>query len=131
MKKFFQFLLVLITLITAFIYLLSCLTPYISPVRFWPISFVALGYPILVIGLIVLILLWIFVRWKIALVLLILFLFGYKNLTSTLAINAPQKFNYKRDTTALRILSWNVRYFNDNSRWAADTLRTGIINFIR
>jgi endonuclease/exonuclease/phosphatase family metal-dependent hydrolase len=71
------------------------------------------------------------VRWKIALVLLILFLFGYKNLTSTLAINAPQKFNYKRDTTALRILSWNVRYFNDNSRWAGDTLRTGIINFIR
>ncbi len=131
MKKFFWFLLVLVTFPTAFIYLLSCLTPYISPSGFWPISFLALGYPILVIGMTLLMLLWVFVRWKTALLLLIMFLLGYKNLTSTLALNAPQKFNYKKDTTAIRILSWNVRYFNDNSRWVADTLRTGIIDFIR
>jgi endonuclease/exonuclease/phosphatase family metal-dependent hydrolase len=75
--------------------------------------------------------LWILIRWKIAFLLLILLLLGYKNLTSTLAINAPTRFTYNKDTTALRVLSWNVRYFNDNSRAAADTLRRGIMNFIR
>ena len=131
MKKFFRFLLGFVTVITGLIYLLSCLTPYISPVSFWPITFLALGYPVLVIVMIVLMVLWAFVQRKTALILLILFLFGYKNLTSTWALNVPEKFNYKKDSTALRVLSWNVRYFNDNKREVADTSRIRMMDFIR
>lgn len=131
MNKFLRFVLALITVVTGFIYLLSCLTPYISPVRFWPFTFLALGYPVLVIVMIGLIVLWAFVRRKIALVLFILLLLGYKNLTSTWALNVPSAFNYKKDSTALRVLSWNVRYFNNNIRAAADTSRMRMMDFIR
>ncbi len=131
MKNFLWFVLTFITVITGFIYLLSCLTPYISPVSFWPVTFIALGYPILFIGMIVFMVLWIFIKRKIALFLLILLLLGYKNLSSTWALNVPQKFDYKKDSTAFRVLSWNVRYFNNNIRDPVDTSRIKMMDFIR
>lgn len=133
MKKFFRALLLIITIGTAVVYFVSCLTPYVSPAHFWPITFVALGFPILAVTLIVLIIIWLLIKRKVALLLVVLFLLGYKNLTSTWGLHFFSKFNYDKDTSSLRILSWNVRYFDNNERRAdhPDSSRRGMINYIR
>lgn len=108
------------TIIAAFLYLLSCLTPYISPVYFWPMSFFALGFPYLAAGILLLFFIWIFVRRKIAWILLLVFLTGFRNLHSTVAFQLlPTGRAVKKENT-LRILTWNVRSF-DNPSIAADS----------
>jgi endonuclease/exonuclease/phosphatase family metal-dependent hydrolase len=133
MKKFFRALLVLITIGTGVVYLLSCLTPYISPTRFWPMTFVALGFPFLVIALLILMVIWFFINRKMGVVLLVLFFMGCKNLSATWGVHLFSKFNYDKDTTALRILSWNVRYFDNNVRAAdnPDSSRRKMFDFIK
>ena len=41
----------------ATVYLIACLTPYVNPVTFWPLTFLALGFVYLLAGMIVLFLL--------------------------------------------------------------------------
>jgi endonuclease/exonuclease/phosphatase family metal-dependent hydrolase len=133
MKKFFRALFFIITVPVAVAYFFSCFTPYISPAHFWPLTFLALGFPIIAVILLCAIIIWFLVKRQVAIVLLILFLFGYKNLFSTWAISAPRAFNYNKDTSALRVMDWNVKYF-DRSDLVADTpnsVRRKMISYIR
>jgi hypothetical protein len=87
MKQFLFWLFAVFTIISGFIYFVSCFTPYISPANFWPMAFLALGFPFLAALMIVLILLWLFVRRKIAFFLLLVFFAGYKNLFAAVGLN--------------------------------------------
>lgn len=120
MKKFLIGLFAAITFIPSLIYLASCLTPYISPVHFWPMAFLALGFPYLSLVILALALLWFFIRKKVALFLLLLFFAGYKNLFSTFALDLPVKSPPTKYPGSLRILTWNVRGF-DNPAIGADS----------
>ena len=131
MKKLFMVFLVLATIVTGLIYLLSCLTPYINPIRFWPMTFIALGFPAIAVVLLILIVIWLLLRRNIGLLLLLLLCLGYKNITSTLALHAFSKFTYDKDSTSLRILSWNVRYFDTNDRKTSDSIRRKMFDFIK
>jgi endonuclease/exonuclease/phosphatase family metal-dependent hydrolase len=133
MKKFFRVVFSIITIPIAVAYFFSCLTPYISPVHFWPFTFLSLGFPIIAVVFFCAVILWLFVRRRVGVVLLILFLLGYKNLFSTWAISIPHAFNYNKDTSALRIMDWNVRYFDKSDRLAdtPNSVRRQMISYIR
>lgn len=118
MKRIIYFLLVFITIPTTIVYLTSCLTPYIPPYHFWPLTFLAIGFPFVAICFGGVLLLWFFFNKRISLVLLVLFLAGYKNLQSALAINLPSSFNYQKDSSHIRIISWNVKFFENASKYA-------------
>lgn len=119
MKKFFRSALTLITAVSAIFYFASCFTPYISPVTFWPMAFLALAYPYLAAVIILLLLIWIFVKKKFAIFLLILLFIGFQNLTATFAVGKTSN-DFTKDSTTLRILTWNVQGFN-NPYTGADT----------
>jgi endonuclease/exonuclease/phosphatase family metal-dependent hydrolase len=97
-------------------------------------SFLALAFPILTVVMVMLTVLWAFIEKKVAIFLFVLFLLaGYKNLASTWGTNIFTKFSYEKDTAALRVMCWNVRYFDNNARHA-DSLgapRRKMINYIR
>jgi endonuclease/exonuclease/phosphatase family metal-dependent hydrolase len=120
MRKFLFWLFAIITFIPAVVYFVSCLTPYISPVSFWPMAFLALGFPYLAAAVAVLAILWIFVKRKVSLYLLILLLVGFPNVRSTFAINAVPNARALKDSGTLRVLTWNVRGF-DNPAIHADS----------
>jgi endonuclease/exonuclease/phosphatase family metal-dependent hydrolase len=90
----------------------SCLTPYISPVRFWPMAFLALIFPYLVPVFILVALLWVFINKKIGLLLFLLFFVAFQNLFATFGFNPPPNAATKKPKGTLRILSWNVRGFD-------------------
>ncbi len=96
-------------------------------------TFLGLGFPILAAGFICLIILWIFIKKKVSLILLMVFLLGFKNITSIWAFNIFRNFNFKKNDKALRILSWNVSFFDNNARYdySAESKRSKMFTYIK
>ncbi len=94
-----------------FIYLLTCLTPYVDPIHGYFFSFAGLFYPI---GLIImigwLIVSLIFFRRYSWIFFLLLFA-GYKNIVSVFGFNMGNHFVQAKSQNHIRIVSWNVNNF--------------------
>ncbi|MER3498838.1 MAG: endonuclease/exonuclease/phosphatase [Chitinophagaceae bacterium] len=95
----------------AFVYLLSCISPFADPARWWFISWLGLAFPFLLAVMIISIFFWVFVKMKYALVFFIASLFGIKNISVFFAFHTPKEFNYQKPDDVLRIASWNVARF--------------------
>ncbi len=95
------------------IYLVACLTPYINPVHFWPLTFLALGFVYLLAGMIVLFLLSLIIFRKTSLIFLLILLAGFQNISSVFGFHTRKKFVYEKNENSFRLLSWNVNYFGD------------------
>jgi len=95
------------------IYLIACLTPYINPVNFWPLTFLALGFVYLLAGMIVIFLLSLVIFRKRSWIFLLVLLAGYQNISSVFGFHERKDFIGQKDEKSLRILSWNVNYFGD------------------
>lgn len=121
------------TIFLSAIYLASCFTPYINPAKFWPFTFLALAFPVIAASMIVLSIAWLFFKRKISLLLLLIFFAGFKNLSSVFAVNPSPSFQAQKSRTDLRILSWNVRGFDNNAKHAEnpDSTRRKMINFLK
>lgn len=122
-----------VTVFLVLVYILSWFTPYINPSSFWPLTFLALVFPVIASCMIVISIAWLFLNRRIALLLLLLFFGGYKNLKAVFAINSSSEFQLQKDSTCLRILSWNVRGFDNNAKHAEspDSTRRKMINFLK
>jgi endonuclease/exonuclease/phosphatase family metal-dependent hydrolase len=97
-------------------------------------AFLALGFPFLAALMIVLILLWLFVRRKIAFFLLLVFFAGYKNLFAAVGLNFHgKKAISTKDSNSLRILTWNVASFSRYATYFApgQTLPDTIFSYIK
>jgi len=97
----------------ATVYLIACLTPYVNPVTFWPLTFLALGFVYLLAGMIVLFLLSLVIFRKRSWIFLLVLLAGYQNIGSVFGFHERKDFVTQKDEKSLRILSWNVNYFGD------------------
>jgi hypothetical protein len=132
MRKIFSGVLAIITIIVALTWFVSCFTPYISPVDFWPMAFLALAFPYLAPVIIILAFSWIFINRKVGLLLAILFFAAFQNLFNTFALNPAPKSTLIKPAGTIRILTWNVRGF-DNPCSYADTPnspRRGMLAYI-
>jgi endonuclease/exonuclease/phosphatase family metal-dependent hydrolase len=126
--------LTLITIATAIVYCLAMLTPHISSVDWWVMTFLALGYPYALAAITLLAIVWLFVEKRVTGLLFLVLLWGFKNLSSTVAISFNAKtVTVEKDTNDVRVLSWNVQDFT-NSAIAADSPtanRRQIMNYIK
>jgi endonuclease/exonuclease/phosphatase family metal-dependent hydrolase len=94
-----------------FIYLLTCLTPYVDPKHGYFFSFAALFFPIglfIMIGWFIVSL--IFFRRYSWIFFLLLFA-GYKNIVTVFGFNMGNHFVQTKSKNHIRILSWNVNNF--------------------
>lgn len=96
----------------AAVYLAACLTPYISPLHFRSLTFLALMFPYLLIGMLFTLLLGIFILKKKSILLVIILLLGFKNILSTTGFHTKKEF-VQPQKGAIRLLSWNVDDFVD------------------
>ena len=109
-KQFLKFLnVILIT--NVFFYLLSSLTAYISPTHFFLFTFLALGFPLLLISMFFWIIFFFFYERKRLFLLLFFVLLGYKNILSTVGFNFKSNTSKLKSDIAFRVLSWNVEAF--------------------
>lgn len=103
-KKVFLF----ITVIVAVTFIIACLAPYMNPATWWPIGFLSLGVPYLVIVLIFIFIFWLIVRAKYALIPLLALAIGYNQLRVLFAFNFNQGFKPEKNAAHFRVVSWNV-----------------------
>lgn len=97
----------------AAIYFIACLTPYINPVYFWPLTFLALGFVYLLAGMIIVFLLSLFIFRKRSWIFLLILLAGFQNISSVFGFHSRKDFIAQKNEKSLRVLSWNVNYFGD------------------
>src|SRR4051794_17769068 len=109
MRKIFIGVLAIITCLVALIWFVCCFTPYISPVDFWPMAFLALAFPYLAPVIMILAICWILIDRKVGLLLSVLFIAAFQNLFATFALNPTPKSTLNKPAGTIRILTWNVR----------------------
>ena len=94
-----------------FFFLLSCLVPFLDPQKWWWITFLGLGFPILLLLVIFFMIFWLIFKPRLSLISVIALLIAFKNINVFFAFHSPGTFNYKKGADTLRIASWNVARF--------------------
>jgi len=93
------------------VYFLSCLTPYIRTSSFSFISLLGLAFPFIFLAAIFCALTILFIKkGTAALLFVLIFLAGFKNIRSSFAISTGG-WHMQKDTASLRVMTWNVEYF--------------------
>ena len=116
--------LLVLNIIVAVFYLLSCLAPYIKPTNSWVIAMLGLAFPFLLAAMIAFIFLWLILKLKRVWYSLIILLFGYKSIGVFWAFNAASGFESKKSASQVRIASWNVARFLEWKRNNNEKSRT-------
>lgn len=93
------------------LFLFSCITPYLHPGKWWFTGFMGLVFPYLLGALLLFTLFWLVVSPRKSLYSIIALLLGYGNISSLVAFRLPQEFPRQKDSTVLRVMDWNLRYF--------------------
>ncbi|MDB5013526.1 MAG: endonuclease, partial [Daejeonella sp.] len=112
--------------------LISYLTPYLDPAKYWFVSFFGLGYPFLLLINCLFILYWLFRKPKFALISLLVVLSGtsfilrYIGFRESTAIEVP-----KSSKNFLRVMTYNVHFFKPYNQKNDIATRDQILNIIR
>ena len=110
-KKWLRKLVLMCFFVNLFLYLTACLTPYINPQHFFPMTFLALGFPLLLLGMIFWFLVSILFLKRKTWILFLLILAGYKNIHSTIGSSFSDNSLIEKKDNSFRVLSWNVKNF--------------------
>lgn len=109
-SKGLKYLILTINVLVALLLLLSTLAPITSPFNFVIISYLGLGFPILLFANICFFFLWlIFLKWKYVVVQLIILLGCWNSINTYIPLNSPTKDIPEK---TFKILSYNVRGFD-------------------
>lgn len=103
--------LVVLNIIVAILYLLSCLAPYIKPTNSWVIAMLGLAFPFLFAIMIGFVFLWLILKLKRVWYSVVIVLLGYKSIAVFWAFNPASGFESKKSSNQVRIASWNVARF--------------------
>lgn len=107
-KRFFIFSNIAIVII----FLLACLAPYLNPQEWWLISFLGLGFPILLFLVILFLIGWLIVlKPRLSIISAVALLLGIKSISVFFAINSPTTFKEEKAPHSIRIATWNVARF--------------------
>jgi endonuclease/exonuclease/phosphatase family metal-dependent hydrolase len=93
------------------LFLFSCITPYLHPGKWWFTGFMGLVFPFLLGALLLFALFWLVVSPRKSLYSLLALLLGFGNISSLVAFRLPQAFPTQKDSTVIRVMDWNLRYF--------------------
>ncbi len=127
-KKIF----IILNIIAVILFLLACLTPYLQPDRYWYIAVLGVGFPFLVIVLLVYIFFWLFFKSRWLFLSLAALLLGWTQVNAVFAFHLFSSFNEVKPDSALRVMQWNVaRLGQMYKREDASANRTAIFAFIK
>jgi endonuclease/exonuclease/phosphatase family metal-dependent hydrolase len=124
-------LMLFVNLIFICLLLLSYLSLYISPVKFWPIAFAGFAYPILLLINIFFVLFWLVFLKRYFLLSLIAILLGFNQIKTYIKFSGTDhKLSYEN---SLKVMTYNVRLF-DLYNWRSDSsksTRSAIFNLFK
>lgn len=103
---------ILLNLAMVMLWLISCLTPFLNPSTWWMIGFIGLMVPYLIMGLVLFIIFWLFVKPRMAIISVVALLIGYQQLNVVFAWKPGASVTAYKQEKTLRVISWNIQSFN-------------------
>ena len=113
-----------------FIYLLTCLTPFLNPAKFWFIAILGLGFPFLLLFMLICLLISALARSKWSLLALAVLLLSWQQISALFGFYVNKKFEPDKPDTALRVLSWNVSSWTEEFGSADKAEAAGLRNLM-
>ncbi len=109
-SKGLKYLILTVNVLVALLLLFSTLAPVTSPFDFVIISYLGLGFPILLFINICFFILWlVFLKWKYFVIQLVILLFCWNSINTYIPLNSPSKDIPEK---SFKIMSYNVRGFD-------------------
>lgn len=112
MRKVLKKGLVILNIVFSGLLLLSYLSVYINPNFFWPMSFLGLGYPVLLILNLFFLVFWIYRRRIFFLIPLVCIILGWNILIQFIRIPLGKKPLQTEDVNSIKVLSFNIQMLN-------------------
>jgi endonuclease/exonuclease/phosphatase family metal-dependent hydrolase len=108
------------TVLVGLLYIMVCLVPFLDSGTFWFVAVLGLGFPVLVVLLLICTIIWFVRNIKVGIGLLLLLSLGWKQIFVMLAMNfGSDEFNaVKTKDSTLRVLSWNVSRLDEHNKEA-------------
>jgi endonuclease/exonuclease/phosphatase family metal-dependent hydrolase len=97
------------------LFLLACANSFLHPEKWWFFALLGLSFPFLLLFTLVFMIFWILFRSRWAFLSLASLLFSYSNIRALIGFGSGG-FHAEKDTGSIRILSWNVRWFDEQKR---------------
>ncbi|HKI87974.1 MAG TPA: endonuclease/exonuclease/phosphatase family protein [Draconibacterium sp.] len=126
MKKTFLKIFFILNWLTVLSLIISYLSVYIPPDRFWLPSLFGLGYPIIVTINLIFILFWLFFKPRYLLLPLVAIIAGCGFLSRYVQLSGK-----KTDNGEVKVLSYNVQHFNAEGKQSQKENADSIVNFLQ
>lgn len=93
------------------LFLLSCITPYLHPSKWWFTGFMGLLFPYLLAVLLLFLLFWLIAHPRKSLYTLAALALGFGNIRTLVAFRLASPFPVTKREGTVRVMNWNVRHF--------------------
>lgn len=114
-RPIYRKILVLINVLIIIAYLSVCLVPFINTGINWMVAFAGLGFPLLLLALLLFIVLWIILKSKWLWVTVVAVLLGFQQIIAVFSFHIHKEFSLNKDSNTLRVMHWNLR--NWGNEW--------------
>src|SRR5664279_419102 len=116
LRKFTKRFFILLNIILGILFLLACCNAFLHPDKWWFIALLAFFFPLLLIALVIFLIFWLFLAPRFALLSAVCLIIGWQNIHAFFAFSlAGHDFTHK-DSTHIRIMTWNVRRWDEYSQ---------------
>ncbi|MBC8054738.1 MAG: endonuclease/exonuclease/phosphatase family protein [Sphingobacteriaceae bacterium] len=122
-----------LNILAAFVLTLSYIASFIPPTTFWPIAFIGLTYPGLLLINFLFAIAWLFKKPVLSLISFLTIIIGWKFLVSTIGFRESTAIQVpKSSKNIIRVMTWNVHYFKrfDDTIYT-QTVKDQMIDVIR
>jgi endonuclease/exonuclease/phosphatase family metal-dependent hydrolase len=113
--------------------LLSYLSCYVSPAKFWIPAFAGLAFPYILLANLIFVVLWLFIRLKFSLFSVVAIILGFNQIMASFQFHSGSKALADKDY--FKVISYNVRNFdlyNYDKNWVSNTTkRNKIFTFLK
>jgi endonuclease/exonuclease/phosphatase family metal-dependent hydrolase len=117
--------------IYSIVFVISCFSHTISPHQFAYISFLALAFPFIFVGQVLLALISFFIWRKAGLIFFLLLFFAITNVKNSFGFHFSSSFKEQRDSNTIRVMQWNVMYFLNNTKVKKGNKRLEMVKLIQ
>jgi endonuclease/exonuclease/phosphatase family metal-dependent hydrolase len=113
-----------------FVYLLTCLIPFLDPGKFWFVALLGLGFPFLLLVLLIVLIVAALSRSKWSFLALAALLLSWQQVFAVFGFHAWKEFRPEKSQNTLRVLSWNVSSWTENNGSADKVESMGLRNLM-
>jgi endonuclease/exonuclease/phosphatase family metal-dependent hydrolase len=132
-RKFTKRVFITANIIVAIFFLLACCNSFLRPDHWWFFALLGLAFPYLLALIVIFLIFWISFRSKWVILPVVCLLIGITNIRAVLGFHYFNRFQSGKTEGAIRILTWNVTWFDEQARpnKGRITYRNRMLEYIR